>query len=186
MCNSSWAGDGSELTLLCSMDVNVLGHHHRGPWRAPSTWDLPRRSGSSWHGPFTWRIDDYTIPKSFEKLPILNMFDDMGDFDEHLDYFDLMLCYRGARDVVKWNIFPLILSKEALAWFCGSRMNSISSWNQLAELFPTQFTASRSKPKSAKGLNVVWQGEYETLRECVERFNNDVVYVRDLNNKMRL
>lgn len=35
-------------------------------------------------------------------------------------------------------------------------------------------------------LKEIWQGENETLRECVERFNKEVLNVRDLTDKMRL
>lgn len=44
-----------------------------------------------------------------------NMYDSIGDLDDHLDYSELMLQYRGARDAVKCKIFLLTISKAALA-----------------------------------------------------------------------
>lgn len=51
------------------------------------------------------------------KPSTLNMYDDTSDPDNHIDYFELMLQYQNARDVVKCKIFPHTLTKVALAWF---------------------------------------------------------------------
>lgn len=114
------------------------------------------------------------------------MYDGARDHDGHLDYFDLMLRYRNVGGVVKCKILPLTLTKAALAWFQGLKPNLISSWSHLAELFSARFIASRSKPKSEKVLKAIHQGENETIREHVERFNEEVVNAKNLIDKMRL
>lgn len=132
------------------------------------------------------RINDCTIPKSLEKSPTLNMYDSIGDLDDHLDSFELMQQYRGAKKAVKCRIFLLTLYKADLDWFRGLRLNSTSSWPQLARLISARFTTSRLKPKSEDMLKAIRQGETETLGEYVKRFNMEAVNVRDQSDKMML
>lgn len=57
--------------------------------------------------------------------------------------------------------------------------------NLPVELFSAYFMASSVKPKSEKVLKEIHQGEKETLREYIERFNEEALNIIDLHNKMR-
>lgn len=88
-----------------------------------------------------------------------------------------MLCYRNDEDEVKCKIFLLTLTKVALAWYRGLKPNSISSWFQFTKLISSWFQFTE--------LKAIHQVENETLREYIERFNDEALDVRDLNDKMR-
>lgn len=99
------------------------------------------------------------------------MYEDFGDPNEHVDTFHLMLQYMNASDDIKCKILPLSFTKAALAWFKDLETASISSWRQVVRVFSARFTTSRLKPKSEEVMREICQGEKETFREYIERFN---------------
>lgn len=76
------------------------------------------------------------------------MYDGEEDPDDHLNYFELMFRYRNAKNEDKCKIFPLTLSKAALAWYRDLKLNSISSWSHCTKLFSAHFTTSKVRSKS--------------------------------------
>lgn len=109
------------------------------------------------------------------------MYDGMGDPDNQIDYFKLMMQYRIIEDKVKCKNFPLTLEKSALLWFRQLRSDSISSWEQLDGLYSSRLTASRMKPKSEEVVRAFKHGERETLREYV--FNKETANVVNLEER---
>lgn len=79
-----------------------------------------------------------------------------------------------------------MLSEITLSWFRDLEPGSILSWDQLVRVFSARFTASRLKPKSEDVLRAIRQGENETLRDYIERFNKETNNVRHLEDKIRL
>lgn len=62
--------------------------------------------------------------------PLLrNLYNGVGDPNDHLDNFDLMLHYRGARD----------------AWFGGLGLNLISYWSPTWEFIPHERPCKTTK-----------------------------------------
>ncbi|MCI57796.1 hypothetical protein A2U01_0079047, partial [Trifolium medium] len=51
------------------------------------------------------------------------------------------------------------------------------SWRDLTDQFRRHFTASRRHPKSVATLEAIYQGQDESLRDYIKRFNKDAVQV---------
>ncbi len=137
-------------------------------------------------GPFTEEITLFPIPHSLEKPPSFELYDRTGDPEEHIGRFDTIMRYRNARGPVKCKLFPLTLSKIALAWFQGLKPNSIGSWSELSRKFSYHFTTSRPQPKSEATLAAIRQGENESLRKYIESFTQEAMLAGGVREEMKM
>jgi hypothetical protein len=116
----------------------------------------------------------------------MDSYDGTTDPDEHIENIKAILTYRSVRDTVKCKIFVTTLRRGAVTWFKNLRRNSIDSWSDLCNEFTTHFMASRTQPKMVASLEAIFQGRSETLRDYIERFNEEAVQVRGANETMKL
>jgi len=86
---------------------------------------------------------------------------------------------------LKCKLFVTTLRRGAVTWFKNLRRNSIESWSDLFDEFTTHFTASRTQAKTVASLEAIVQGKSEPFRDYIERFNKEVVQVRDADETMK-
>ncbi|XP_050229189.1 uncharacterized protein LOC126678329 [Mercurialis annua] len=89
-----------------------------------------------------------------------------------LDVIDAILC----------KTFPTTLRDIAQRWYNGLKAGSIATWRLLNRQFMLRFFMNIPPEKSSEELYRCRQGEGETLRAYIERFNNQGMKIEDFNN----
>ncbi|GKV01312.1 hypothetical protein SLEP1_g13873 [Rubroshorea leprosula] len=80
------------------------------------------------------------FPKGF-KVPEFTLFsDEVGQSTiEHIGRFTIQCREASGDDTLKLKLFPSSLTGTALTWYLNLPQNSVYSWRQMEDLFPTQF-----------------------------------------------
>ncbi|CAJ2628951.1 unnamed protein product [Trifolium pratense] len=115
------------------------------------------------------------VPKGFERPPALPAYDGLTDPDEHIASINATLNFLRVSGAIRCRIFPTTLRKGAMAWYHSLPPRSIVSWMDLSDQFRRHFTASRKQPKTEAVLDAIFQGDNESLRSFIERFNKEAV-----------
>ena len=98
-----------------------------------------------------------------------------GTFDpqEHLDIFNSTVLISGVSDHTMCWIFPSTLKKSGLLWFSFLKPNSIYDFFESATKFLAHFLTSRTCRKTLASLINLRQGQHESLKHFMERFNQE-------------
>ncbi|CAJ2629814.1 unnamed protein product [Trifolium pratense] len=115
------------------------------------------------------------VPKGVERPPALPAYDGLTDPDEHIASINATLNFLRVSGAIRCRIFPTTLRKGAMAWYHSLPPRSIVSWMDLSDQFRRHFTASRKQPKTEAVLDAIFQGDNESLRSFIERFNKEAV-----------
>ncbi|XP_050229234.1 uncharacterized protein LOC126678379 [Mercurialis annua] len=102
-------------------------------------------------------------PERF-KIPNLDNFDGTGCPESHVAKFYIKIVLLDVTDAIFCKTFPTMLSDTTQRWF---------------------FTNIQTK-RSSEELYRCRQGEGETLKAYIERFNNEAIKIEDLNNDMNV
>lgn len=86
-----------------------------------------------------------------------------------------------APDQVMCKAFPQTLTNAARDWFSTLESNSIASFSDLADKFSAFFASSKRIRKTAASLMQLRQGQNETLRDFMTRFNKERLQIPDLH-----
>ncbi|XP_050222187.1 uncharacterized protein LOC126672282 [Mercurialis annua] len=89
-----------------------------------------------------------------------------------LDVTDPMLC----------RMFSAILKGSAQKWYSYLKAGSIGSFSDLASSFKARFKTNIPMHKSSSDMRKCKQGDQETLKNFVERFNKEAVQIKNLNH----
>ncbi|CAJ2653396.1 unnamed protein product [Trifolium pratense] len=127
--------------------------------------------------PLSHDILQAPVPKGFERPPALPAYDGLTDPDEHIASINATLNFLRVSGAIRCRIFPTTLRKGAMAWYHSLPPRSIVSWMDLSDQFRRHFTASRKQPKTEAVLDAIFQGDNESLRSFIERFNKEAVQV---------
>ncbi|CAJ2647353.1 unnamed protein product [Trifolium pratense] len=127
--------------------------------------------------PLSHDILQAPVPKGFERPPALPAYDGLTDPDEHIASINATLNFLRVSGAIRCRIFPTTLRKGAMAWYHSLPPRSIVSWMDLSDQFRKHFTASRKQPKTEAVLDAIFQGDNESLRSFIERFNKEAVQV---------
>ena len=73
------------------------------------------------------------------------------------------------------------MQRNAADWYKTLPSRSIHSFKQFTTAFRQRFAASIQQKKVSPDLFSIQQREYEPLRKCVERFNDEIAKIKDLN-----
>ncbi|KAL4350477.1 hypothetical protein AHAS_Ahas10G0145900 [Arachis hypogaea] len=119
------------------------------------------------------------IPKDF-KLPDMTLYDGTTDPNHHLSNFRSRMYLTNALDAVRCKAFPTTLTKTAIRWFDNLPPKSISSFDDLAKKFLARFSIQKDKAKHAPSLLGIKQGDRESLRNYMERFNKTCMDIQSL------
>ncbi|PNX63491.1 hypothetical protein L195_g061655, partial [Trifolium pratense] len=97
--------------------------------------------------------------------------------DDHIASINATLDFLRVSGAIRCRLFPTTLRKGAMTWYHSLAPQSVSSWRDLADQFCRHFTASRKQPKTEAVLDAIFQGDNESLRNFIERFNKEAVQV---------
>ncbi|XP_019432723.1 PREDICTED: uncharacterized protein LOC109339687 [Lupinus angustifolius] len=123
----------------------------------------------------------YPLPSHFHRPTNMDQYDGTADPQDHLDAFEASMLFHGASNPIMSRAFPLTLKIAALQWFTRLAPNSTNTWETLASVFNTRFTASKEQPRSSYTLSDIRQGSNESIRAYLDRFNTEAMKVRTLS-----
>ena len=82
--------------------------------------------------------------------------------------------------------FPTTLKGPAQVWFNKIPPNSVSFFEELSKLFIKNFIGGQRHKRSSSNLLTIEQGENESLRSFITRFNREALSVDEVNDKLLL
>lgn len=86
------------------------------------------------------------VPLSLKfKIPTMELYDGGRDPLKHLDTFKTHMTLHGYPGEVACRAFPWTLKRLAQVWFGSLAPGSINSFNELAQIFLTQFMSSQRR-----------------------------------------
>ncbi|XP_074346144.1 uncharacterized protein LOC141684906 [Apium graveolens] len=132
--------------------------------------------------PFTKNISFSPLPWSYRGVGDLK-FDGASDPVEYLSRFNKKMEVYQVRDLTKCRLLAATLKENAHQWFKRLSANSIRSWDQMCQVFVTQFQASVAYAPPTNTLANIKQHEDESLREYFRRFNAEVSKVRKASDE---
>ena len=128
--------------------------------------------------PFTASINGHPLPPKF-KMPSLNSYDGARDPFDHIATFKTKMHLQGVLDEIMCRAFPITLKGPARVWFSKIPPNSVSSFEELSKLFVNNFIGGQRHKRSSSSLLTIEQGENESLRSFITRFNREALTVDD-------
>ncbi|KAL2254676.1 UNVERIFIED_CONTAM: Retrovirus-related Pol polyprotein from transposon [Sesamum indicum] len=135
------------------------------------------------NSPFANRILTELVNPSF-RMPDLPKYDGTRDPQEHLAAFDMVMNLYGQSSSIIAKLFVTTLTGKAQEWFTNLPPGSIDTYEQLAQKFAFHFASKRKQKRSATHLFTIRQGEKESLKNFMGRFNNETLEVQDLRIDM--
>jgi hypothetical protein len=135
--------------------------------------------------PFTEPVRAYAMPYKF-KMPRVKKYNGSGDPQSHLKAFREYIVLHGTPDAIVCRAFPLTLTGVANDWFAGLPPKSVSTFKELGRIFLAQFLATRKRKKSVICLLTLCQGNEETLKDFMLRFNKEKLEVDSPDDKTML
>ncbi|KAL0345566.1 UNVERIFIED_CONTAM: hypothetical protein Sradi_4387900 [Sesamum radiatum] len=90
----------------------------------------------------------------------------------------------GQTSSINAKLFVTTLTRKTQEWFTNLPSGSIESFEQLIQKFAFHFASKRKAKRSATHLLTIRQGEKESLKSFVGRFNNETLEVQDLRIDM--
>ncbi|XP_030955724.1 uncharacterized protein LOC115977839 [Quercus lobata] len=143
--------------------------------------DLVHRTDS----PFTASINGHPLPSKF-KLPSLDSYDGTRDPFDHIATFKTTMHLQGVPDEIMCRAFPTTLKGPARVWFSKIPPSSVSSFEELSKLFVNNFIGGQRHKRSSSSLLTIEQGENESLRSFITRFNREALSVDEVDDKLLL
>ncbi|XP_050211938.1 uncharacterized protein LOC126662094 [Mercurialis annua] len=116
------------------------------------------------------------------KLPAFEPFDGTGDPKSHISKFKTIMLLQDVSDPMLCRVFPATLKGSAQKWYLGLKSNTIGTFAELATEFKGRFRTNIPLQKNSSDLRKCRQGEGETLKNFVERFNKEAVQIEHLNH----
>ncbi|XP_073295907.1 uncharacterized protein [Primulina huaijiensis] len=120
--------------------------------------------------PFSDAIIREPLPGHFKSAKIKD-YDGSSDPEEHLARFENMAMLHCYGDQIKCKVFLTTLIDSAQRWFEGLTPQSIHCFEDFQKVFLHQFSSSKKYKKTAFSLFEVKQGQDETLRAYIKKFN---------------
>ncbi|XP_030969633.1 uncharacterized protein LOC115989899 [Quercus lobata] len=143
--------------------------------------DLVHRTDS----PFTASINGHPLPSKF-KLPSLDSYDGTRDPFDHIATFKTTMHLQGVPDEIMCRAFPTTLKGPARVWFSKIPPSSVSSFEESSKLFVNNFIGGQRHKSSSSSLLTIEQGENESLRSFITRFNREALSVDEVDDKLLL
>ncbi|KAL2236239.1 UNVERIFIED_CONTAM: hypothetical protein Sindi_0815600 [Sesamum indicum] len=135
------------------------------------------------NSPFANQILIEMVNPSF-RMPDLPKYNGTRDPQEHLAAFDMVMNLYGQSSSIVAKLFVTTLTGKAQEWFTNLPPGSIESYEQLVQKFAFHFASKRKQKRSATHLFTIQQGENESLKSFMGRFNNETLEVQDLRIDM--
>ena len=120
---------------------------------------------------FTKFIMTEPVLQTYRPPAHLKLYDGTTDPQSHVDAFKNAMLVSGDFDAMRCKAFPSMLSEAAQQWFSSLPRRSVGSFTNLTDKFLNHFTASRAHEKTIRSLDGLNQGESESLKDFIGRFN---------------
>jgi hypothetical protein len=130
--------------------------------------------------PFTDRVMRFPLPDKF-KDPRVDKYDGSGDPFDHVEGFRTHLAPHGTPDEIACRAFPFTLKGVAKEWFSNLKPQSIDSFDMLGCQFLNQFLAVQRRKKNPAYLISLVQGKAKSLKDYLQRFNQEQLTVESLH-----
>ena len=125
---------------------------------------------------FTPTIMASPYPARF-KMPFVTSYDSSTDADEHVENYQAHMLIQNAKEAALCKSFCLTLTGTSRQWYWRLVPGSIGYFKQLADSFAAAFLGPKTRKLGASHLFGIKQGEAETLKKYLERFDKAVVQV---------
>lgn len=133
--------------------------------------------------PFTVAVMKVPLPPKFKML-VVESFDGTKDPLDHLKTYKALMDLQAILDEIKCRAFPTTLKGPARIWFHRLSPETISKFVDLSKLFVSHYIGGQQQRRPSTSLFNTKQHEKETLCKFVTRFNQETLYVDDLDQKV--
>ncbi|XP_047181876.1 uncharacterized protein LOC124848277 [Vigna umbellata] len=117
-------------------------------------------------------------------LPIMEKYEAITDPEKHLRSFVDVIAIYSLDDSVWCRVFSLSLKDEALDWFHSLQPETADRFATLRYLFNQQYASNRTQGLTYLALVRMRQGREETLKAFMDRFNQTVRQIRNVDQKL--
>ncbi|XP_030936756.1 uncharacterized protein LOC115962029 [Quercus lobata] len=93
---------------------------------------------------------------------------------------------QGVSDEIICRAFPTTLKGPARVWFSKMPPNAVGSFKELSKLLVNNFIGGQRHKSSSSSLLTIEQGENESLRYFITRFNKKTLTVNKMDAKLLL
>ncbi|XP_030936452.1 uncharacterized protein LOC115961653 [Quercus lobata] len=93
---------------------------------------------------------------------------------------------QGVPDEIMCRVFPTTIKGLARVWFNKIPPNIVGSFEELSKLFVNNFIGGQRHKCSSSNLLTIKQGENESLRSFITRFNKEALTVDEMDDKLLL
>ena len=100
--------------------------------------------------------------------------------------FKTTMHLQGVPDEIMCRAFLTSLKGPARVWFSKISPNTVSSFKELSKLFVNNFMGGQRHKRSSSSLLTIEQGENESLRLFIARFNKEALIVDEMDYKLLL
>ena len=143
--------------------------------------DLVHRTDS----PFIVSITSHPLPSKF-KMHTLDSYDGMRDPYDHIAMLNMNMHIQGVPDEIMCKAFPTTLKGPARVWFGKLPPNTITLFQKLSKFSINNFIGGQRHKRSSSNLLNIEQGENESLRTFINRFNREALLVDNMDDKILL
>ncbi|XP_057969351.1 uncharacterized protein LOC131158499 [Malania oleifera] len=130
--------------------------------------------------PFSKEIMEAPLPSRF-KMPTFERYERLSDPIDHLENFKMLMQLQGAPDAIMCRAFATTLKGTARDWYRTLRPESVGSFQGMEQMFIGHFLSSRRVAKTTGHLMSMVQGDRETLKNFMHRFNTATLEIRNLD-----
>ena len=116
-------------------------------------------------------------------MPSLDLYDGMRDPFDHIATFKITMNLQRVSDEIMCRAFPTTFKGPAQVWFSKIPPNTVSSFEELSKLFVNNFIRGQRHKRSSSNLLIIEQGENESLRSFITRFNKEVLTVDKMDDR---
>ena len=93
---------------------------------------------------------------------------------------------QGVLDEIMCRTFLTTLKGPARVWSSKTPPNMVGSFEELSKLFVNNFIKGQRHKRSSSSLLTIEQGENESLRSFITRFNREALTVDEMVDKLLL
>lgn len=119
-------------------------------------------------------------------MPSLDLYDGMRNLFNHIATFKTTMYLQGVLDEIMCRVFPTTLKGPTRVWFSKIPSNIVNSFEELSKLFVHNFIGGQRHKRSSSSLLTIEQGENESLRSFITRFNREALTVDEMDDKLLL
>ena len=154
--------------------------------RAPTPSIIEHPDGYA-ESPFMERISKVVLPKKLNFPVLIAIYDGSTDPGEHVAQYKQRMWQAS----IPWHLGEPCMCKcsgatltgPTLKWLGSLMRGNINNFSSLINKFYDKFEGSRSLEKQTSDLYGVVQGPKESVRDYYNRFNKEMISIKDLDTK---